>query len=259
MEFLISNKDVKNKFFFVKARRCGSNSLDAWLNQNIGRENYVNLSGDNEFINYSLLDIVESDILSDGYKVTFCRNPFTRVIAGYFADIYHITPSLGINVNDINHPIQSPQNPNDIKVGQSLPMTQYKLTDNKDIHIEAFTKFLDLIIEWQSKRKLTYHWQSEFGLVFEPLYHTVLNNDSSRIDFFDKIVHQENLNEEWGEVSERLIGTNIPFNTVNSFKDRHPRGIGTTSSYLYLLDYNGNREKIESHWKKDFELFGYLK
>ena len=257
MEFLISNKNIDKKFVFVKARRCGSNSLDAWLNQNIGRENYVNLSGDNQFINYSLLNIIESDILSDGYKVTFCRNPYTRVIAAYFADIYHITPSLGIDINDPNHEIQSPKDPSEIKVGQGLPMHLYKLTDNKELHIEAFSKFLDLIIEWQSLGKITYGWQSEFDLVFRPLYHTVLDNNDDNINFFDTIIHQENLNDEWASVSEKLIGTNIPFGRVNSFKDRHPKGVGTTESYMYLLDYNNNREKIQNHWKKDFELFRY--
>ena len=35
MEFLISNKRLDKKFIFVKARRCGSNSLNHWLNDNI--------------------------------------------------------------------------------------------------------------------------------------------------------------------------------------------------------------------------------
>ena len=257
MEFLISNKELDKKFIFIKARRCGSNSLDHWLNDNIGKSNYVNLSGDNQFINYDILNILESDILNDGLKVTFCRNPLTRVIAGYLADIYHVTPSLGVNINDTSWPVQSPQNPDKIFSGMGLPMSTYKLTTDKELHIEAFTKFLDLIIEFQSTHKITYGWQSEFNLVFQPLYHTVLNDKADNINFFDKIIKQESLNDDWKSVSENLIGIDRPMNRINSFDDRHSNSNGNTSSFMYLLDYNNNREKIINHWKHDFELFKY--
>jgi len=257
MEFLISNKRLDKKFIFVKARRCGSDSLNHWLNDNIGKENYVNLSGDNEFINYDILNILESDIINDGLKVTFCRNPLTRVIAGYLADIYHVTPSLGININDKSWPVQSPQTSDLIHNGVGLPMNTYKLTSDKEIHIEAFSKFLDLIIDFQSNGIMTYGWQSEFNLVFQPLYHTVLNDNADNIHFFDKIIKQESLNDDWRFISESLMGTNIPMERINSFDERHSHSNSDTSSFSYLLNYNNNREKIINHWKSDFDLFKY--
>jgi len=253
MELLISKKHIKNPFVIVKARRCGSNSLDRFLNDNIGKENYVNLSGDNSFINYSVLDIVEDDILS-GYKLTFCRNPFTRVVAGYLADIYHITPSLGVNISDTNHPIQPPKT---IVSSSTLDMELYKLTDNKDLHIEAFTKFLDATIEFIETGQSKHEWQWSFKLVFDPLFSTVLNNEHSNIDFFDDIIKQEELSERWKDVSTKLIGRYEPIVKLNSFNERHKGTGGSTSDFSYLLDYNDNRYKIAKHWQNDFILFGY--
>ena len=254
MEILISNKSQKNPFIFVKARRCGSNSLDAWLKNNIGKENYINLSGDNEFINYSVFNCIDDDIMS-GYKTTFCRNPYTRVIAGYLADIFHITPSLGVNINDLNHPNQSPQ---ELITSVGLPMHLYKFTDDKDIHIEAFTKFLDAQVEYLKTNTIKYQWQSDYALVFRPLWDTVLDKKDDNINFFDKIVKQENIEEDWVDVSTKILGKNSPLPRVNNFKERHPQSTPTkTSDFLYLLDYNNNKNKIAYNWKKDFELFGY--
>ena len=39
MEIQIGKKSCPTPFVFVKARRCGSNSLNNWLSENIGVEN----------------------------------------------------------------------------------------------------------------------------------------------------------------------------------------------------------------------------
>ena len=62
MEIQIGKKSCPTPFVIVKARRCGSNSLVNWLEENIGVDNYLDLSGDNGFINYDLFDIIEDDM-----------------------------------------------------------------------------------------------------------------------------------------------------------------------------------------------------
>ena len=67
MEILIGKKQA-HPFVFVKARRCGSNSLNVWLENNIGRDNYIDLSGDNWSINFDLFDDCSTRIV---YVINF--------------------------------------------------------------------------------------------------------------------------------------------------------------------------------------------
>ena len=191
MEIQIGKKDCPTPFVFVKARRCGSNSLNNWLGEHIGEDNYLDLSGDNSFINYSLFDIIEDDILA-GPKVTFCRNPYTRVVAGYLADIWHYAPDLGYNVSDLTHENQPPT---EVFPELQLDMSLYKMTEDKDIHIGAFTNFLDGLVDYHNTKQANKWWQ--VTLVNEPLWHTVLDNDPSNIEFFDHIIKQEDLPMLW--------------------------------------------------------------
>ncbi len=253
MEILIGKKSIDTPFVIVKARRCGSNSLNNWLGEYIGRDNYLDLSGDNQFINYDLFDIIEDDILN-GPKVTFCRNPYTRVVAGYLADIWHYAPSLGYNVSDINHPNQPPSN---VFPELQLDMSLYKMTEDKDIHIGAFTSFLDGLVHYHTGNNATEWWQ--VTLVNEPLYHTVLDNNPNNLDFFDYIVKQEEITTVWPEVSKAIIGKETSLHTANIFEHRHPHDKKTTKDFQYLLDANNNRQKIADCWAKDFECFGYEK
>jgi len=253
MEILIGKKHIATPFVFVKARRCGSNSLNNWLGEYIGQDNYLDLSGDNAFINYDLFDIIENDILA-GPKVTFCRNPYTRIVAGYLADIWHYGPDLGVNVSDLTHPNQPPT---DIFPELQLDMTLYKMTDDKSIHIEGFTNFLDSLVEYHSGTNAKYWWQ--VSLVNEPLFHTVLNNNADNIHFFDHVVQQESITTQWPAVSQAILGRSTDLHTANVFAHRHPHDKVSTSDFAYLLDHNNNREKIAECWNMDFECFGYTK
>jgi hypothetical protein len=252
MEILIGKKQA-HPFVFVKARRCGSNSLNVWLDKNIGIGNYLDLSGDNQFINYDLFDIVEDDILA-GPKVTFCRNPYTRVVAGYLADIWHYAPAFPVNVSDIDHPNQPPPNAD---FQTQIDMSMYKMTDNMDAHIEAFTFFLDEMCDYLGGNDARHWWQ--VTLVNEPLIHTVLNNEPKNLEFFDHIVKQEEIGKVWPEVSKQITGKETPFYLANNFIKRHPSDKRLTTDFLPLLDHNNNREKIAEYWSKDFECFGYEK
>ena len=253
MEILIGKKNCPAPFVFVKARRCGSNSLNNWLGDHIGKENYLDLSGDNSFINYDLFDIIEDDILA-GPKVTFCRNPYTRVVAGYLADIWHYAPSLGVNVSDLTHPNQPPS---EVFPELQLDMSLYKMTEDKDIHIEGFTNFLDGLCEYHTTNIATQWWQ--VTLVNQPLFHTVLDNDPSNIDFFNYVIKQEHLSQWWPEVSKAILGKETQFNVANIFEHRHPHDKVGTKDFSYLLDHNNNRDKIAEYWSNDFTCFGYTK
>tara|TARA_B100000963_G_scaffold105413_1_gene91407 strand:- start:10679 stop:11437 length:759 start_codon:yes stop_codon:yes gene_type:complete len=252
MEILIGKKQT-HPFVFVKARRCGSNSLNVWLRENVGRENYLDLSGDNQFINYDLFDIVENDILASP-KVTFCRNPYTRVVAGYLADIWHYAPSFPVNVSDLDHPNQPPA---DADFQTQIDMTQYKMTDNMDLHKQAFTYFLDEMIDYLGGNDAKHWWQ--VTLVNEPLFHTVLDNDPYNIDFFDHVVKQEEIGNVWPDISKQVIGHETAFYLANNFRGRHPNDKRLTTDFLPLLEVNNNKEKIAEYWKMDFECFGYEK
>ena len=216
MEIQIGKKSCPTPFVIVKARRCGSNSLVNWLQEYIGEDNYLDLSGDNTFINYDLFDIIEDDILA-GPKVTFCRNPYTRVVAGYLADIWHYAPDLGYNVSDLSHPDQPPT---EVFPELQLDMTLYKMTEDKDIHIGAFTNFLDGLVDYRNGNNATKWWQ--VTLVNEPLCHTVLDNDPNNLDFFDHIIKQEELSSQWPAVSKEIIGKETEFHSANIFEHRHP-------------------------------------
>lgn len=253
MEIQIGKKSCPTPFVIVKARRCGSNSLVNWLQEYIGEDNYLDLSGDNTFINYDLFDIIEDDILA-GPKVTFCRNPYTRVVAGYLADIWHYAPDLGYNVSDLSHPDQPPT---EVFPELQLDMTLYKMTEDKDIHIGAFTNFLDGLVDYHNGNNATKWWQ--VTLVNEPLCHTVLDNDPKNLDFFDHIIKQEELSTQWPAVSKEIIGKETEFHTANIFEHRHPHDKTSTNDFLYLLDANNNKQKIADCWSKDFEWFGYEK
>lgn len=253
MEILIGKKHIDTPFVIVKARRCGSNSLNNWLGEYIGRENYLDLSGDNSFINYDLFDIIESDIL-DGPKVTFCRNPYTRIVAGYLADIWHYGPDLGVNVSDLAHEHQPPT---EIFPELQLDMTLYKMTEDKDIHIEGFTNFLDALCDYHNGNNATHWWQ--VTLVNEPLYHTVLDNNPKNVEFFDYIVQQERIAQQWPDVSKAILGKETDLHTANIFEHRHPHDKVTTKDFAYLLDHNNNRDKIAEYWSNDFIHFGYTK
>jgi hypothetical protein len=253
MEILIGKKHIDTPFVFVKARRCGSNSLNNWLAEFIGKENYLDLSGDNQFINYDIFDIIENDILA-GPKVTFCRNPYTRVVAGYLADIWHYAPSLGVNLSDLSHPEQPPK---EVFPEMVLDMTKYKMTEDKDIHIEAFTRFLDGLVDYHKGNNATQWWQ--VTLVNEPLFKTVLDNNPDNINFFDYVIKQEELVDTWPAVSKAIIGKETALHQANIFAHRHPHDKVSTNDFLYLLDANNNRQKIADNWSQDFECFGYIK
>ena len=253
MEIQIGKKSCPTPFVIVKARRCGSNSLNNWLHEHIGVDNYLDLSGDNSFINYDLFDIIEDDILA-GPKVTFSRNPYTRVIAGYLADIWHYAPDLGYNVSDLEHPNQPPT---EVFPELQLNMGLYKMTEDKDIHIGAFTNFLDGLVDYHKGNNATKWWQ--VTLVNEPLCHTVLDNNVKNIDFFDHIIKQEELPTRWPDVSKEIIGKETEFHTANIFEHRHPHDKASTKDFMYLLDANNNKQKIADSWSKDFEWFGYEK
>jgi hypothetical protein len=260
MEIIVSNKDYPNPFIFIKARRCGSNSLDAWLDDNVGKDNYVLIAGDNWCNNYSLFNIVEDDILA-GTKVTFCRNPYSRLIASYHVDIWHMAQDFPANPSDLTHPIQpEPMNP-DVPVDPGT----YKITEDKDIHIENFTFFVDTLIEYHQRVDPTksdsyvytpnrYWWQNTS--VTLPLFHTVLDNDKHNIQFFDHIIKQEEIATTFPTISNKILGKEVPLNKVNTFSYRHPY---SKSDISYVLDHNNNREKIADCWSNDFECFGYDK
>ena len=252
MEILIGKKQAY-PFVFVKGRRCGSNSLNLWLKNTIGRENYIDLSGDNWSINFDVFDVVENDILA-APKVTFCRNPYTRVVAGYLADIWHYAPAFPVNVSDPDHPNQPPP---DADHSTQIDMFLYKMTDDMDKHIDAFTYFLDEMCDYLGGNEAKHWWQ--VTLVNEPLIHTVLNNDPNNIEFFDHVIKQEELADKWPAVSKEIIGRETPFYIANDFKARHPSDKRVTSDFMQLLEYNNNREKIAEYWKQDFECFGYEK
>ena len=252
MEILIGKKQAY-PFVFVKGRRCGSNSLNVWLEAYIGRENYLDLSGDNWSINYDLFDVVENDILA-APKVTFCRNPYSRVVAGYLADIWHYAPYFPVNISDPDHPNQPPPNADH---STQIDMSLYKMTDDMDKHIEAFTYFLDEMCDYMSGNEARHWWQ--VTLVNEPLIHTILDNEPSNIEFFDFVLKQEELQERWPEVSKLIIGKETKIHKANNFHARHPSDNRTTSDFMQLLDHNNNREKIAEYWSQDFECFGYEK
>ena len=247
MEIQIGKKSCPTPFVIVKARRCGSNSLVNWLQEYIGEDNYLDLSGDNTFINYDLFDIIEDDIL----KINLIN--LTRV-AGYLADIWHYAPDLGYNVSDLSHPDQPPT---EVFPELQLDMTLYKMTEDKDIHIGAFTNFLDGLVDYHNGNNATKWWQ--VTLVNEPLCHTVLDNDPKNLDFFDHIIKQEELPTQWPAVSKEIIGKETEFHTANIFEHRHPHDKTSTNDFLYLLDANNNKQKIADCWSKDFEWFGYEK
>jgi len=264
VEIIVSHKDYKNPFVFVKARRCGSNSLNHWLDDNVGKDNYCYMAGDNWCNNYSLFNIVEDDILA-GTKVTFSRSPYTRIVASYFVDIWHLAKDLPANISDTSHKTQPDYN--SIGWQDVVKFDSYKLTQDKDIHVENFTFFLDKLIEYNQKVDTTksdsyiytltdYWWQNTS--VTLPLFHTVLDNNKDNVQFFDYIIKQEEIATAFPIVSEKILGEPIPLNKQNTFNDRHLTST-TKPDYSYLLDYNNNREKIADVWNMDFECFGYEK
>ena len=262
MEIIVSNKDYPNPFIFIKARRCGSNSLDAWLDDNVGKDNYFYMAGDNWCNNYSLFNIVEDDILA-GTKVTFCRNPYSRLIASYHVDIWHLAQDLPANPSDLAHPNQpEPMNPE-----KSIDHSAYKITEDKEIHIENFTFFVDTLIEYNQRVDSTksdsyvytpnnYWWQNTS--VTLPLFHTVLDNDKDNVQFFDHIIKQEEIATTFPVISNKILGKEVPLNIRNTFSDRHQH-TKTKIDFSYELDYNNNKEKIADCWSNDFECFGYEK
>jgi hypothetical protein len=133
----------------------------------------------------------------------------------------------------------------------------YKMTDDMDKHIDAFTFFLDEMCDYLGGNQAKHWWQ--VTLVNEPLIHTVLDNDPSNIEFFDFVLKQEELVERWPEVSKLIIGKETQIYRANNFHARHPSDNRTTADFMQLLDHNNNREKIAEYWKQDFECFGYEK
>ena len=262
MEIIVSNKDYPNPFIFVKARRCGSNSLDHWLDENVGRDNYCSIAGDNWCNNYSLFNMVEDDILA-GTKVTFCRNPYSRLIASYHVDIWHLAKDLPANPSDLTHPNQ----PKDMAPEEVVKFDTYKITEDKDIHIENFTFFIDQLIDYNQRvdtskpesyvfTQTDYWWQNTS--VTLPLFHTVLDNNKDNVQFFDHIIKQEEIATTFPIISNKILGSEVPLNKVNTFNDRHKQAT-TKIDFSYVLEHNNNREKIADCWSNDFECFGYDK
>lgn len=262
MEIIVSHKGFANPFIFVKARRCGSNSLDAWVKDNVGEDNFSLMAGDNWCNNYSLFKIVEDDILA-GTKVTFCRNPYSRLMASYHVDIWHLAKDLPANPSDLTHNNQ----PHDMPPEEQVKFDTYKITEDKDIHIENFTFFIDQLIDYNQRvdkttrdsyvfTKTDYWWQNTS--VTLPLFHTVLDNDKDNVQFFDHIIKQEEIATHFPTVSNYILGKDVPLNKVNTFNDRHKQ-IKSKIDFSYVLDHNNNREKIADCWSNDFECFGYDK
>ena len=262
MEIIVSHKGFPNPFIFVKARRCGSNSLDHWLIDNVGKDNYSLVSGDNWCNNYSLFKIVEDDILA-GKKVTFCRNPYSRLMASYHVDIWHLAKDLPANPSDLTHPNQ----PHAMRPEEQVEFDTYKITEDKDIHIENFTFFIDQLIDYNQRvdktnpdsyifTKTDYWWQNTS--VTLPLFHTILDNNKDNVQFFDQIIKQEEIATQFPIVSNYILGKEVPLNNVNTFSDRH-QNTRTKIDFSYVLDYNNNRDKIADCWSNDFECFGYEK
>ena len=225
MEIIVSHKGFPNPFIFVKARRCGSNSLDHWLIDNVGKVNYSLVSGDNWCNNYSLFKIVEDDILA-GKKVTFCRNPYSRLMASYHVDIWHLAKDLPANPSDLTHPNQ----PHAMRPEEQVEFDTYKITEDKDIHIENFTFFIDQLIDYNQRvdktnpdsyifTKTDYWWQNTS--VTLPLFHTILDNNKDNVQFFDQIIKQEEIATQFPIVSNYILGKEVPLNNVNTFSDSH--------------------------------------
>jgi hypothetical protein len=168
-------------------------------------------------------------LASDDFKkITFVRNPYTRLLSCYLHRIIGTKRS----------------NPSKKALLKATGRSEFK-----DLQNVSFAEFIECICE-QPSNKMERHWCVQHDSILYPLI------------IYDFIGKQENLIEDLFTVEKLLFGPRL-LRSKPAFNHNELGSVNkspmTTSSSAKLMQYYDDRlvAKVADRYKLDFETFGY--
>lgn len=228
-DFQISTHiSLPNKYAFIQVSKAASSSVK-WALQTLefAKTSWHVTNVNNKFLSphispYQVDDeTLDKIFFSDSFKrVTFVRNPFTRILSCYLHRIV-------------------------AKPRSASNKALMKLTGGRGGADVSFDEFVEIICAQQSKEQEA-HWRCQSDdLCF----------DSIRYDFVGKV---ENIDTDIKELIALLYGDQGLEKLIeNGFKDASPMKNDTQAKLKQFYSNKKTVDLIRNRFKTDFENFGY--